>query len=79
MISITGTITLINAVQMEITTYYSRYVVIYKVKSNQHMAEYYKIGDEINVLGTMRDGWIVNPEISHQDERPIPSMFEYGE
>ena len=79
MISITGTITLINAVQMEITTYYSRNVATYKVKSNQHMAEYYKIGDEINVMGFLKDGWIANPEISLQDERPMPTMFEYGE
>ena len=79
MISITGTITLINRTEMHVTTHYSRNVVTYKVASNAAMAEYYKIGEEINVLGTLRDGWIANPEISHQDERPMPSMFEYGE
>ena len=79
MISITGTITLISAVQMEVTTYHSRNVATYKVASNADMAAYYKLHEEINVMGFLKDGWIANPEISLQDERPMPNMFEYGE
>ena len=60
------TITELNP-EMHVTTYYSRHAVTYKVAIDEHLADYYKLHEEVTVIGILRDGWIVQPEIKRQD------------